>query len=185
MDWETINERGSLNINKYMAYLSLGSSATEEWTNFDIDRVIVIPEFEAPVTDRMMYIKTDYSYEVGVRTVMIDHTDGCGMMLPEVSTSNFMIRSCWIKGLLGSFDYIRFCKVNNVKPIVKDAWGVVHDLEKEHITIILTTSMFKLWKLYRSWDEYKKFFKENDCKFCKTNYEETYIKNCTINYQML
>ena len=185
MNWDLINERGSLNINKYMAYIALGSSATEEWIDFDIDRVIVIPEFEAPVTDRMMYIKPDYSYEVGVRTVMIDHTDGCGMMLPEVSMSNFMIRAPWIKGLLGSFDYLKFCRVNNVEPVLEDAWHVKHDLVKEKINIILTTSMFKLWKLYKSWDEYKKFYKENDCHFCKTNYEEEFIKNTTISYQML
>lgn len=185
MDWKTINERGSLNQNKYLAYLSLCSSATEEWTDFDIDRCIVIKDFEAPVTDRMMYIKPDYTYEIGVRTVMIDHTDGCGMMLPEVSKSNFMVRADWIKGLLGSFDFIRFCKINNVKPIITDAWGKVHDLEKERINVILTTSMFKLYKLYTSWEEYKQFFKENNCKFCRTNYEEDYIKDTTLSYQMI
>ena len=185
MTWDLINERGSLNQNKYLAYLSLGSSATEEWTDFDIDRCIVIDDFEAPVTDRMMYIKPDYTYEIGVRTVMIDHTDGCGMMLPEVSMSNFMIRADWIKGLLGSFDFIKFCKVNNVEPIIKDAWGIEHDLIKERINVILTTSMFKLYKLYKSWDEYKYYFKRDGCHFCKTNYEENYIKDTTINYQML
>ena len=185
MTWELINERGSLNQNKYMAYLALSASATEEWTDFDIDRCIVIPDFEAPVTDRMMYIKPDYSYEVGVRTVLINHTDGCGMMLPVVSKSNFMVRACWIKGLLGSFDFIMFCKINNIEPVLVDAWGVKHDLIKERINIILTTSMFKLYKLYKSWDEYKQFYKANDCKFCRTNYEEDYIKNTTINYQMI
>jgi len=185
MTWELINERGSLNVNKYMAYLALSASATEEWTDFDIDRCIVIPDFEAPVTDRMMYIKPDYSYEIGIQTVMINHTDGCGMMSPEVSESNFMIRSDWIKGLLGSFDFIRFCKINNIEPIIEDAWHVKHDLVKERINIILTTSMFKLYKLYKSWDEYKKYYKENNCHFCRTNYEEDYIKDTTVNYQML
>lgn len=185
MTWDLINERGSINPNKLMAYLALSTSATEEWTDFDIDRVIVIPEFKAPVTDRMMYIKPDYSYEVSVRTVMIDHTDGSGMMLPEVSESNFMIRGPWIKGLLGSFDFIRFCKINNVKPVLTDAWGVEHDLIKERINIILTTSMFKLYNLYKNFDEYKEYFKKYHCHFCRTNYEEDYIKDTTINYQML
>lgn len=185
MDWELINERKSLNINKYLAYLALSGSATEEWTDFDIDRCIVIPEFEAPVTDRMMYIKPDYTYEVGVRTVMIDHTDGCGMMLPEVSKSNFMVRGDWIKGLLGSFDFIKFCEVNNVPPILKDCWGKEHNLVDEKINVILTSSMFKLYKLYNSWDEYKKFYKENGCRFCRTNYEEDYIKDTTASYQFI
>lgn len=185
MDWDLINSRGSLNVSKYMAYLALAASATEEWTDFDIDRCIVIKEFKAPVTDRMMYIKPDYSYEVGVRTVEIDHTDGCGMMLPEVSKSNFMVRGDWIKGLLGSWDYIKWCKVNNVDPIIEDAWGVKHDLIKERINVILTTSMFKLYKLYKDWDEYKKFYKENNCHFSRTNYEEDYIKDTYTNYQQI
>ena len=185
MTWDLVNERGSLNPNKYMAYTALPASATEEWTDFDIDRCIVIKEFKGEVTDRMMYIKPDYTYEIGVQTVEIDHTDGCGMMLPEVSMSNFMIRADWIKGLLGSFDFILFCKVNNVEPILEDAWGQKHDLVKERINVILTTSMFKLYKLYKSWDEYKKYFKENNCHFCKTNYEEDWIQDTTLNYQMI
>ena len=185
MSWDLINERGSLNPNKYMAYTALPASATEEWTDFDIDRCIVINEFEGEVTDRMMYIKPDYTYEIGVQTVMIDHTDGSGMMLPEVSRSNFMVRGDWIKGLLGSFDFIKFCKVNGVPPIIKDAWGLEHNLVKEKINVILTTSMFKLYKLYKSWEEYKTYFKFHNCHFCKTNYEEDYIADTTLNYQMI
>ena len=166
-----------------MAYTALAASATEEWTDFDIDRCIVIPDFEAPVTDRMMYIKPDYTYEIGMQTVIIDHTDGCGMMSPEVSLSNFMVRGDWIKGLLCSFDFIKWCNVNNVEPILEDAWHIKHDLVKEKINVILTTSMFKLYKLYTNWDEYKKFYKENGCHFCKTNYEEDYIPNTYLNYQ--
>ena len=183
MNWDLINERGGINPNKFMAYLSLASSATEEWVDFDIDRCIVIPEFEAPVTDRMMYIKPDYSYEIGLQTVIIDHTDGCGMMLPEVSMLNFMVRSSWIKGLLCSFDFIKWCEVNNVEPVLEDAWHVKHNLVEERINVILTTSMFKLHKLYKNWDEYKKFYKENGCRFCKTNYEEEYIPDTYLNYQ--
>ena len=185
MTRELINERGSLNQNKYLAYTALPASATEEWTDFDIDRCIVIPDFEAEVTDRMMYIKPDYSYEIGVQTVMIDHTDGCGMMLPEVSRSNFMVRGAWIKGLLASFDFIMFCKINKVEPVLTDAWGNKHDLIKERINVVLTTSMFKLYKLYKSWEEYKEFYKRDNCHFCKTNYEEDFISDTTLNYQMI
>lgn len=185
MDWDWINERGSLNVNKYMAYLALVNSATDEWTDFNIDQCIVIPEFESEVTDRMMYIKPDYTYEIGTQKVKLDHTDGCGMMLPEISTSNFMTRGPVFKGLLCSFDYLRFCRVNNVPAVIKDAWGLEHDLIKENIKIIFTTSQFKFYKLFKSWQEYKDKFKENGCRFCKTNYEEEYIPNTYLNYQML
>lgn len=185
ISWEWINSKGGLNINKHMAYVSLVNSATDEWTDFDIDRCIVIPEFESEVTGRMMYIKPDYTYEIGVRTVKLDHSDGCGMILPELSEINFMTRGPFFKGLLCSFDYMRFCSVNNIKPVIKDAWGLEHDLLAENIKIIFTTSQFKVYKLFKSWDQYKTMFKESGGRFCKTNYEEQEIHNTYLNYQML
>lgn len=185
LTWEWINDRGSLNLNKYMAYLALCNSATEEWPEIDIDQTIVIGEFESEVTDRMMYIKPDYTYSTGLQTVLIDQTDGCGMMLPEISTANTMVRGPAIKGLLVSFDFLRFCRVKNVPPVIKDVWGLEHDLVKENIKVIFTSSQVKLYKLFKSWEEFKIKFKENGCCFCKTNYEETFIPDTYLNYQML
>ena len=185
LTWEKINELGGANVNKYLAYVALSSSASDEWTDFDIDRCIVIPEFEGEVTDRMLYIKSDYTCEDGIRTVIIDHTDGCGMMLPVVSESNFMIRGPWFKGLLSSFDFIRFCRVHNIEPVIKDAWGLEHNLERENIQIMFTTSQFKMWKYYASWQEYKDNFKQCGAKFCKTHYEEDYIEETYTNYQVI
>lgn len=185
LTWEKINQKSGANVNKYLAYVALSSSASDEWDDFDIDQCIVINEFEGDVTDRLMYIKPDYTCETGVKTVTIDHTDGCGMMLPEVSTSNFMIRGSWFKGLLASFDFMRFCKVHNVKPVIKDAWGLEHDLEKENIKIIFTTSQFKMWKYYDSWQQYKDCFKQCGAKFCKTHYEEEVIEETYTNYQIM
>jgi hypothetical protein len=185
LTWERINELGGVNASKYMAYIALSSSASDEWTGFNIDWCIVVPEFKGEVTDRMLYIKSDYTVEDGVRTVEIDHTDGSGMMLPEISTSNFMIRGPWFKGLLSSFNYIKFCKVHNVDAVIEDAWGLKHNLEKENIKIIFTTSQFKMWKYYSSWQEYKNCFKQCGAKFCKTHYEEDYVEETYTNYQVL
>lgn len=185
LDWAEINKRGGCNSNKVSAYEALPNSATEEWTDFNIDEVIVVDDYEGEVTDRMTYIKPDYTWETAVRTVIIKHTDGCGMMLPEVSMSNFMVRMPSTKGLLISFDFIKFCKVNNVKPVISDIYGKEWDLEKDHIKIIMFKSMFKLWKYYDSWEHYKTEFKKNNCKCGKTNYEEEYLANKAINYQMI
>ena len=57
LTWQKINELGGVNVNKYLAYVALSGSASDEWTDFDIDRCIVIPEFEGEVTGRMLYIK--------------------------------------------------------------------------------------------------------------------------------
>lgn len=184
LDWEKINEKNGVNCNKYMAYRALPSSATDQW-DFDIDRCIVIKDFEAPVIGRMKYIKPDYSYEIAEKTVSINHSDGIGMMLPSVSEYNFMVRAPWIKGLLASFDFIHFCEVNGVPPVIEDYYGKVHNLVEENIQVIFTESQFKMAKYYNSWDEYKAYFKKCNCHLCKTNYEEPWIKDSYLNYQML
>lgn len=184
LDWDALNKKGGINVNKLMAYTALPCSATDPW-DMDIDRCIVIRDFEAPVTGLMKYLKPDYSSEIGEHTVKINHCDGCGMMLPCVSESNFMVRGPWIKGLISTFDFIRFCEVHNVPPVIEDYWGQSHDLVKENIQIIFTESQLKLAKYYDNWEHYKRCFKENGCTLSRTNYEETYIPDTTINYQML
>ena len=96
-----------------------------------------------------MYIKPDYTTEVGIRTVLINHVDGAGMILPEATIipeelrrKNFMFRGPFFKGLLSSFDFIRFCLVNGVDPVIKDFWGLEHDLIKENIQVLFTESQF-------------------------------------------
>lgn len=185
MDWNAINEKGGMNVNKLMAYTALSCSATDEWADMDIDRCIVIKDFEAPVTGMMKYIKPDYSSEIGIQTVQINHCDGIGMMLPSVSRSNFMVRLPYIKGQLTSFDYLKFCETNNVEPKITDRWGTEHDLIQEDIRIIFTESQFKQAKFYDNWDQYKQFFKDCKCTINRTNFEENYIPDTTINYQML
>lgn len=98
MDWDTLNAKGGINVNKLLAYQALPCSATDEWKDVSIDECLVIKDFEAPVTGIMESIYPDYTSEIGERTVNINHTDGIGMMLPSVSVNNFMVRAPWIKG---------------------------------------------------------------------------------------
>lgn len=185
MTYEKLNERGGMNIGKLLAYMSLSSSATDEW-DFDLDHAIVVKDFEAPVSGLMDYITQDYKIERGIREVMINHTDGCGVAMPDVLPApNSMARLPFIKGLLTEFDFIAFCAVHGVDPVIEDAWGVKHDLIAEDIKIIFTISQFKLWKYYENWDDYKRCFKENDCRFCLTNYEEEWIADTQFNYQFM
>lgn len=185
LTWDVINQKSGSNCTKFLAYTALPGSATEEWTDFDIDRCIVVPEFKGKVTAEMMYIKPDYTYKNEVCTVEIDHTDGCGMMLPSVSESNFMVRGPYHKGLLCVFDFIQFCKEHNVPAVIKDIYGLEHDLIKEDIRIIFTESMFKMYKFFDSWQQFKDVFKKCGAKFGRTNYEEDEIDNTTLCYQML
>lgn len=181
-----INNRGGINVNKFLAYLALSNSATDEWIDFDIDRCIVVPDFDTDVHGEVDYID-DVTYEVERRKmdINIEHTDGCGIMLPSVSKKNFMVRLPWIKGLLASFDYRRFIDEHGASPIVKDIYGVDHDIVAEDIQIIFTKSQFKMHKYYEDWNEYKQFFKQYNCQAGTCKEEEDYIKSSRMSYQML
>lgn len=187
-----INEHGGMNVNKYLAYLALSNSATDLWQDifnepFDIDRAIVVDDFETLVKCQVDNI--DYkTYEITpgvIEEIPIPHTDGCGIISSEYSTKNFMVRLPWIKGLLGSFDFKRFVRDSNYSPIIKDIWGKEYDIFKDNIDIIFTKSQLKMYKYYSSWDEYKQFFKQYNCEAGICNVEEDQIPNAKINYQML
>lgn len=189
---DKINERGGMNINKYLAYLALSNSATDLWEDifqepFDIDRCIVVDDFETDV--ECVVDNIDYqTYEItpGVKEyIPIPHSDGCGLISADYCARNFMVRLPWIKGLLGSFDYKKFIRENNCSPIVKDLWGKEYDIIKDDIRIIFTKSQLKMYKFYSSWDEYKQYFKQYNCEAGICNIEESKIPNAKINYQML
>lgn len=183
---EKINSKGGNNVNKHLAYMALANSATDEWKEFDIDRSIVIDDFETDVFGTFDFVdESDYSITRKNDLVPIPHTDGAGMMLPSVSKKNFMFRAPWVKGLLGVFDFRRFVEINNYSPIIKDIYGKEHNIVEEDIQIIFTKSQFKMCKYYDSWDEYKEYFKTFNCSAGVCNVEEDRIKNAKINYQML
>lgn len=183
---DKINSKGGNNVNKHLAYMALTNSATDEWKEFDIDKSIVIDDFETDVYGTFDFVdETDYSITRKTDYVPIPHTDGAGMILPSVSSKNFMFRAPWIKGLLGVFNFRKFIEVNGYSPIVTDIYGQEHDIINEDIQIIFTKSQFKMAKFYDSWDEYKDAFKKYHCSAGKCNVEEDRIKNAKINYQML
>lgn len=191
LTFDSINQSGGINTNKFLAYLSLPCGATDWWRNFDIDRAIVVNDFESFVTAVWKYIHADYTYQIKQMSVAIKHTDGVGVMLEEAAQidgqpcKNFMVRLPWIKGLLSCCDYIKFCRQNNVPAVIEDVWGKKHDLITQNIYVIFTKSQFKLWNYYDNWDQYKEYFKLYGCAANRTNFEQTWIPNTQINYQMI
>ena len=181
----SINEKGGNNPNKHLAYMALTNSATDIWHEFDIDKTIVVDDFETDVYGTYDLVDdVDYSVKRITDYVPITHTDGAGMMLPCMG-KNRMVRLPWVKGLLGSFDYVKFIKEYNCSPIIKDIYGKEHNVVEEDIQIIFTKSQFKMYKYYDSWEQYKEYYKKYNCTAGYTNMEEDKIKNATINYQML
>lgn len=181
---EKINEKGGINPNKYLAYLALCNSATDVWEEFDIDKSIVVEDFETNVFTEVDYIDdVDYSITRQKMDVPIPHMDGCGIML---DTGTRMVRLPWVKGLLVTFPFDKFIEEKcNGNGTVYDIYGVKHDVVAEGIKYIFTKSQFKLWKYYSSWDSYKEQFKEYCCEACYCNLEDPYISKAKINYQML
>lgn len=189
---EKINSIGGVNTNKYLAYLSLCNSATDLWEDFNIDRCIVVDDFSTEVTGVVDFIdEKTYTINRMQKNVPITHTDGCGMVLPSISKKNFMVRMPWMKGLLASFPYDKFIReANRSEPavnhgLVKDIYGVEHDILGEKIEVIFTKSQFKMWKYFKNWEEYQENFKKYGCSAGKCNIEDDFVPNAKFNYQMM
>lgn len=105
---DKINEKNGMNINKFMAYVSLINSATDIWKGFDIDKSIVVEDFETPYIGEVDYITYEeeeidgkvyppFSIIRREMPVAIPHTDGYGIMLDGNTT---MVRLPFVKGLM-------------------------------------------------------------------------------------
>jgi hypothetical protein len=151
---DEINRRGGINVNKFLAYLALSNSSTDEWKDFDIDKCIVVEDFETQVKGSYDFIDDkDFSISRKTDFVPIPHTDGAGMLLPNAfgkKQKNTMFRMPFVKGLLCVFDFRKFILENENDPNhpasrkIKDIYGKEWDIFKDDIQIILSKSQFKL-----------------------------------------
>ena len=184
---DSINALGGMNENKLLSYKSLMASATDRIEDFDIDRCIIVDDFEMPVMAESDFIDyTDYSITRKTSETIIAETDGWGMCCkPGFKTQ--IIRAPWIKGLVSYFDFRgwlkEYCPADDWT--VTDIYGKEWKILKDDIQYILTKSMFKLYKFYPSWLCYKANFKSYGCYFGCCKVEEDYIPKARINYQML
>ncbi len=183
---ERINECGGINVNKYLAYLALCCTASDQWLGFDIDRAIVVDDFETMVVADVDYVNDmDYSITRQTMEVPIPHMDGCGISLDYTG----MFRMPWFKGLVVQYDYIEQIREYREQGIecgkVKDIYGKEYDLIEDDIHHIFTKSQFKMYKYYDSWDDYKTKFKKYGCEAAKCNEEEEEIDDTNFSYQML
>lgn len=186
MSLNKINSMGGVNPNKYLAYLALCNSATDRWDKFDITKCVVVDDVETIVTGEVDYIHPQ-SWEIERRTmgVPINHTDGCGMMLPKVSKKNFMVRLPWVKGLLISFPFDEWVRQHGNCSRIKDIYGREYDIFKDDIQIILTKSQFKMGNFFKNWSEYQKSFLEFGCEAGICNIEDDIVDDACLSYQMI
>lgn len=96
-----------------------------------------------------------------------DANDGFGFMCPEISKrwsgelngepdkylSAVNTRGIpWTKGMLFTFDFVKFCGEVAENYWIQDIWGTWRDVREAEV--ILTESMVKLWDSYKSWEEF-------------------------------
>lgn len=134
--------------------------------------IIVVPDCQTKFKSDAIYIDDSNSAEPVVTNVFdkeieLDNSDGYGFMLPELSKrwskelngepdkylSAVNTRGIpWTKGMLFTFDFIKFAEEVAENYWVQDVWGEWRDVREAEV--ILTESMLKLWGCYKSWEEY-------------------------------
>ncbi len=194
---ESINEKGGMNVGKYLSYtaLPLSSSILPE-KEIDIDRCMLVKGLETVVKDMVKYVDiredengqhyvADTPEEYIEKDIPVEHTDGAGMFLPGELPSSCQIRSGFFKGAMFPFDFRLFANevAHNTK--IPDAWTDEVDVEEQDIRYIFTTSQLKMWKMYSSWEEYKKAFKDNKIKISINSYANPAKETVTFAYQYL
>jgi len=190
---------GKINLAKFSAYFSLYSSSTNL---ISTPRVCVVKDYDLELKDQKIdwiYQKEDGERDIEHRTMdVVQNTwDGSGIIskemsdrwnedlgITEYSPSAYIIRSAWIKGLCVVFDWKRFAKEVAKKEYIIDAWG--HEKYIKDIDVILTTSQFKMWKKYSSWEEYIEFHTEyNHVWGCSRVNKEKDNYLTSLNYQYI
>lgn len=183
---EIINAKGGCNRGKNLAYkgLPLSTSFYPEGYEIDIDKCLLVPDFNNFVNEYVECIDINHDkrkitgIEKRYENAEIPQTDGAGMFLPGVLPASAQIRCGHLKGAIFPFDYRKFLEQDEVEgvkpdPVIKDAWGTVHDIIKEDIQVIFTASQLKMWKYYISWEEFKDNFKSNNMKIAVNKFADT------------
>lgn len=155
---EELNKRGGMNISKFLAYLSLNNSSSTVWKDFNIDKCIVVDDFETNVKGivnfidrkdeektknckrtnkktskvtiyKRKYIETNWDLQENIEMeVTVPHMDGAGIMLTSISKKNIQFRSPWFKGLLTPVAFREYIKEEYNAGRIKEADVEVVDL---------------------------------------------------------
>lgn len=185
--------------NKYEAYksLSCSSSTPIPFTK----KILVVNDCETTFYDDIIEMDDTVAEEprmtyIENAKVDMDASDGYGLVTPEynrrinqslgldANNSGHCLRGSFCKGMIVPFDFKLFAKEIAHKNIVVDAWGNKYNIED--IDMILTTSMLKLWKEYKSIEDYISNCEKNDFGFSVTKSCQTKLENVReLNYQFI
>lgn len=160
-----------INVAKYNAYFGLHMSATYPVRT---PRVCLIPDCEEykliKTVDWIEDITDDNGKEIRKIRERDDFEfvpnlwDGQGLISPSFAAkwqkdleldylpSQFGIRTAFIKGMLCTFDFHKYASEIAKTNKILDYYGKEWDISE--IDILLSTSQFKMYKYYSSWDQY-------------------------------
>lgn len=182
-----------INLAKLSAYYALALSSVM-WV--DTPRVCVIKDFENKIKNQEVnYINANNNIQKINRDFVINCADGQGLISPEMAkrwsenmkleytACSFIVRTCWVKGAVHTFDFKEYAKVYGINEIT-DRWGKKHNIDD--IDILISESQFKMYKYYDNWDEYLTNFNKYKLKWgvarVNKEKEEEYV---LTNYQYL
>lgn len=182
-----------INLAKLSAYYALSMSSVI-WV--DTPRVCIIKDFENIIKNQEVnFIDSNNNIEKMQKDFNINCADGQGLISPDMAKKwsenmkldydacSFIVRTCWIKGAVHTFDFREYAKAHRID-VIKDRWGKEYNIDD--IDILISESQFKMYKHYESWDEYLKNFKKFKLKWgvarVNKEKEEEYV---LTNYQYL
>lgn len=181
---------------KFEAYKSLSASVS---TPVTMPRILVIKDGTVHIKDKVIKVSGDDEFivEYGVEyETDKDFTDGAGMISPSMSKkwaedlgldylpSGFNTRFSYCKGMVCTFDFVKFGEEIANSYVVKDAWGNEKDIRE--VDVILTTNMVKLWNAYDSIEDYMRNCINNEWLFSVSKVTPKQLENKrNMNYQYL
>lgn len=183
---------------KFESYKGLACSASIPLS--DPKGVLVVNDLELSFMDNIIELNNDDSdepiMEEKYAKVNLNASDGFGLMSPELAQTwsddlklNYLMSGCccrnsFIKGMIFTFDFHEFARRYAGSETVIDVWGTEHKINDIHL--ILTTSMFKLWDSYESYESYHENCIKNGYTFSATKTCPKSLDNeSTLNYQFI
>lgn len=187
---------------KYEAYKALTASASIEIIN--PDKILVVSDCITHFVANIIQIDdTNENFDIPqiklINNVSLENTVSDGFNLCTIEymqkvanslrlnyvPSGVCLRNAWLKGMMYPFPIKEFVKkYHGGSYIVKDIWG--NDCNIMDVDLILTESSLKLYKAYKSIDDYLQNCKKFGYNFSVTKYSPEYLEDIrTLNYQYL
>lgn len=165
--------------------------------------IIVVPDCITRFRERVIRITDEGEGEPAMTeedNFEFEHnnSDGYGLMLPaysrrvnkyltgdgEHTIAGMNTRYAWTKGMVYTFDFLKFAERVSGTYVLTDVWGQQRDVRDAEV--ILTESMLKLWDAYPSWEAYERNCDENHYQFSVTKTTPQNLEHVRdMNYQFL